>query len=76
VRSALRRVAATTGVRGLADSPSDNSGGRRGAQRNDAAVAQRDANSVEIAHGFGLRGHEIRDVAVIPKLFADFTAQG
>jgi thiamine pyrophosphate-dependent acetolactate synthase large subunit-like protein len=29
-----------------------------------------------IAHGFGLRGHEIRDVSVIPKLFADFTAQG
>jgi hypothetical protein len=29
-----------------------------------------------IARGFGLRGHEIRDVAVIPKLFADFTAQG
>jgi hypothetical protein len=24
----------------------------------------------------GLRGHEIRDVPVIPKLFADFTAQG
>ena len=29
-----------------------------------------------IARGFGLRGHEIRDVAVIPKLFADFAAQG
>jgi acetolactate synthase I/II/III large subunit len=29
-----------------------------------------------IARGFGLRGHEIRDVSVIPKLFADFTAQG
>ena len=29
-----------------------------------------------IARGFGLRGHEIRDVALIPKLFADFTAQG
>jgi hypothetical protein len=28
-----------------------------------------------IACCFGLRGHEIRDVAVIPKLFADFTAQ-
>jgi hypothetical protein len=26
--------------------------------------------------GFGLRGHEIRDVSVIPKLFADFAAQG
>jgi len=23
-----------------------------------------------------LRGHEIRDVSVIPKLFADFAAQG
>jgi thiamine pyrophosphate-dependent acetolactate synthase large subunit-like protein len=30
----------------------------------------------KIARGFGLRGHEIRDVSVIPKLFADFTAQG
>jgi acetolactate synthase-1/2/3 large subunit len=30
----------------------------------------------KIAQGFGLRGHEIRDVSVIPKLFADFTAQG
>jgi acetolactate synthase-1/2/3 large subunit len=30
----------------------------------------------KIAHGFGLRGHEIRDVSAIPKLFADFTAQG
>ena len=29
-----------------------------------------------IARGFGLRGHEIRDVSVIPKLFADFLAQG
>ena len=29
-----------------------------------------------IARGFGLRGNEIRDVSVIPKLFADFTAQG
>ena len=29
-----------------------------------------------IARGFGLRGYEIRDVSVIPKLFADFTAQG
>jgi thiamine pyrophosphate-dependent acetolactate synthase large subunit-like protein len=30
----------------------------------------------DIARGFGLRGHEIRDVSVIPKLFAHFTAQG
>jgi thiamine pyrophosphate-dependent acetolactate synthase large subunit-like protein len=30
----------------------------------------------KIATGFGLRGNEIRDVSVIPKLFADFTAQG
>lgn len=32
----------------------------------------------EIAKGFGLRGHEIRegDLAKIPKLFADFCAQG
>jgi thiamine pyrophosphate-dependent acetolactate synthase large subunit-like protein len=30
----------------------------------------------DIARGFGLRGNEIRDVSVIPKLFADFTAQG
>ena len=29
-----------------------------------------------IARGFGLRGHEIRDVSVIPKMFADFVAQG
>jgi thiamine pyrophosphate-dependent acetolactate synthase large subunit-like protein len=29
-----------------------------------------------IARGFGLRGHEIRDVSVIPKLFSDFAAQG
>src|SRR5215470_13886323 len=29
-----------------------------------------------IARGFGLRGHEIRDVSIIPKLFADFTGQG
>ena len=29
-----------------------------------------------IARGFGLRGNEIRDVSVIPKLFKDFTAQG
>ena len=29
-----------------------------------------------IAKGFGLRGHEIRDVSVIPKLFADFEKQG
>jgi acetolactate synthase I/II/III large subunit len=29
-----------------------------------------------IARGFGLRGHEIRDVSVIPKLFADFVSQG
>jgi thiamine pyrophosphate-dependent acetolactate synthase large subunit-like protein len=29
-----------------------------------------------IARGFGLRGHEVRDASVIPKLFADFTAQG
>ena len=30
----------------------------------------------DIARGFGLRGHEIRDVSLIPKLFADFAAQG
>ena len=30
----------------------------------------------KISQGFGLRGHEIRDVSRIPKLFADFTAQG
>jgi hypothetical protein len=30
----------------------------------------------KIATGFGLRGNEIRDVSVIPKLFKDFTAQG
>ncbi len=30
----------------------------------------------DIARGFGLRGHEIRDVSVIPKLFTDFSAQG
>ena len=30
----------------------------------------------KIARGFELRGHEIRDVSVIPKLFADFVAQG
>jgi acetolactate synthase-1/2/3 large subunit len=30
----------------------------------------------KVAHGFGLRGHEIRDVSAIPKLFADFAAQG
>src|SRR4029079_18911332 len=30
----------------------------------------------KIAQGFGLRGNEIRDVSVIPKLFADFAAQG
>src|SRR5947209_9330531 len=29
-----------------------------------------------IARGFGLRGHEIRDLSMIPKLFADFAAQG
>ena len=29
-----------------------------------------------IGRGFGLRGHEVRDVSVIPKLFADFVAQG
>ena len=29
-----------------------------------------------IARGFGLRGHEIRDVKVIPTLFDDFAAQG
>ena len=29
-----------------------------------------------IARGFGLRSHEIRDVSVIPKLFAEFAAQG
>jgi thiamine pyrophosphate-dependent acetolactate synthase large subunit-like protein len=29
-----------------------------------------------IARGFGLCGNEIRDVSVIPKLFADFTARG
>ena len=29
-----------------------------------------------IAHGFGLRGQEIRDVSAIPKLFANFVAQG
>jgi thiamine pyrophosphate-dependent acetolactate synthase large subunit-like protein len=29
-----------------------------------------------VARGFGLRGHEVRDVSVIPKLFADFVAQG
>ena len=29
-----------------------------------------------IARGFDLRGHEGRDVWVIPKLFADFAAQG
>ena len=30
----------------------------------------------DIARGFGLRGHEVRDVSIIPKLFADFAAQG
>jgi acetolactate synthase-1/2/3 large subunit len=30
----------------------------------------------KIARGFDLRGNEIRDVAAIPKLFADFAAQG
>jgi len=29
-----------------------------------------------IARGFGLRGHEIRDVSIIPALFASFSAQG
>ncbi len=29
-----------------------------------------------IARGFGLRGAEIRDLAAVPKLFADFDAQG
>ena len=29
-----------------------------------------------IARGFGLRGNEVRDVSVIPKLFADFAGQG
>jgi thiamine pyrophosphate-dependent acetolactate synthase large subunit-like protein len=29
-----------------------------------------------IARGFGLRGNEVRDVAAIPKLFADFEKQG
>jgi len=29
-----------------------------------------------IARGFGMRGAEIRDLSVIPKLFADFRAQG
>ena len=29
-----------------------------------------------IARGFGLRGHEIRDVSAIPNLFADFLRQG
>jgi acetolactate synthase I/II/III large subunit len=29
-----------------------------------------------IARGFGLRGHEIRDVSIIPKLFANFSEQG
>ena len=29
-----------------------------------------------IARGFGLRGHEIRDVSIIPKLFANFSGQG
>ena len=29
-----------------------------------------------IARGFGLRGAEIRDISAIPKLFADFCAQG
>ncbi len=28
------------------------------------------------ARGFGLRGHEIRDVSTIPQLFADFVPQG
>ncbi len=30
----------------------------------------------DIARGFGLRGHEIRDVSVIPGLFAEFCKQG
>jgi hypothetical protein len=30
----------------------------------------------KVARGFDLRGKEIRDVSVIPKLFKDFTAQG
>jgi thiamine pyrophosphate-dependent acetolactate synthase large subunit-like protein len=30
----------------------------------------------KIAPGFGLRGHKIPDVSVIPKLFTDFGAQG
>jgi acetolactate synthase-1/2/3 large subunit len=30
----------------------------------------------DIARGFGLRGHEIRDVSMIPKLFAEFEKQG
>jgi len=29
-----------------------------------------------IARGFGLRGAELRDISAIPKLFADFCAQG
>ena len=29
-----------------------------------------------IVRGFGLRGHEIRDVSIIPKLFDGFAAQG
>jgi hypothetical protein len=29
-----------------------------------------------IARGFALRCHVVRDMSVIPKLFADFTAQG
>src|SRR5262249_4710115 len=45
-----------------------------GLGHNPAAVGPPPAES--IARGFGLRGHEIRDVSVVRKLFADFAAQG
>jgi acetolactate synthase I/II/III large subunit len=28
-----------------------------------------------IGRGFGLRGHEMRDLSIVPKLFANFSAQ-
>jgi len=42
----------------------------------DSLAVFRPARVRNIARGFGLRGHEIRDVSVIPKLFAGLHRAG
>ena len=64
-------------AQGFAERPMSSAEVEKGADGVDDSLAVFGRPALEkIARGFDLRGHEIRDVSVIPKLFADFAAQG